>query len=29
MIAAIDDKYADLPSRVGRLEAEVFAPRRR
>lgn len=29
MIAVIDDKYADLPSRVGRLEAEVFAPRRR
>jgi chromosome segregation ATPase len=29
MIAVIDEKYADLPSRVGRLEAEVFAPRRR
>ena len=29
MIAVIDDKYADIPSRVGRLEAEVFAPRRR
>jgi hypothetical protein len=29
MITVIDEKYADLPSRVGRLEAEVFAPGRR
>ena len=28
-VSVIDEKYADLPPRVRRLEAEVFAPRRR
>lgn len=28
-ITVIDDKYADLPPRVTRLETKVFAPRRR
>ena len=28
-ISVIDDKYADLPARVRRLETEVFPPRRR
>jgi hypothetical protein len=28
-IGAIDDKYQDLPPRVARLEAKVFAPTRR
>jgi hypothetical protein len=27
-ISAIDDKYKDLPARVGRLEAKVFPPRK-
>jgi F0F1-type ATP synthase membrane subunit b/b' len=28
-ISAIDEKYADLPARVSRLEAAVFVPERR
>lgn len=28
-ISAIDEKYADLPARVRRLEDNVFVPRRR
>lgn len=28
-ISAIDEKYAELPPRVSRLEAEVFAPKPR
>ena len=28
-ISVIDEKYVDLPGRVHRLEAKVFAPRRR
>lgn len=28
-ISAVDEKYADLPARVSRLEAKVFAPKRR
>ena len=28
-VAIIDEKYADLPPRVRRLETKVFAPRRR
>jgi chromosome segregation ATPase len=28
-LAAIDEKYADLPGRVNRIEATVFAPDRR
>jgi hypothetical protein len=28
-ISAMDDKYADLPGRVNRLESTVFAPKRR
>jgi len=28
-VSAIDDKYAELPGRVSRLEATVFPPRRR
>ena len=28
-ISIIDEKYADLPRRVNRLEAKVFAPKRR
>ena len=27
-VSAIDDKYNDLPARVGRLEAKVFPPRK-
>lgn len=27
-VSAIDDKYKDLPARVGRLEAKVFPPRK-
>ena len=27
-VSAIDDKYTDLPARVGRLEAKVFPPRK-
>jgi hypothetical protein len=27
MIRGLDDKYADLPGRVGRLESAVFAPK--
>lgn len=29
MIRAIDDKYTDLPGRVGRLESVVFTPKPR
>ena len=29
MIAVIDEKYADLPTRVKRIEATVFRSRRR
>lgn len=29
LIAALDDKYRDLPPRVTRLETKVFAPKRR
>jgi chaperonin cofactor prefoldin len=28
-VSAIDDKYADLPTRVNHLEAAVFAPKQR
>lgn len=28
-IAALDDKYRDLPARVTRLETKVFAPKRK
>jgi len=28
-VSVLDEKYADLPRRVRRLEAKVFAPRRR
>ena len=28
-IAGLDDKYRDLPGRVDKLEARVFAPKRR
>jgi ubiquinone biosynthesis protein UbiJ len=28
-ISVIDEKYSDLPARMRRLEAKVFAPRRR
>ena len=28
-VAAVDDKYRDLPPRVKKLEAKVFAPKRR
>lgn len=28
-IAGLDDKYRDLPPRVSKLEAKVFAPRRK
>ena len=28
-ISAIDDQYADLPPRVAKLEAKVFAPKRK
>jgi hypothetical protein len=29
LIGPLDDKYKDLPRRVGKLEAAVFAPKRR
>jgi chromosome segregation ATPase len=29
LISIIDEKYADLPPRMSRLEAEVFAPKQR
>ena len=29
MVRGVDDKYADLPGRVGRLESAVFAPKPR
>jgi len=29
LISASDEKYADLPKRVSRLEATVFAPEQR
>jgi hypothetical protein len=29
LISVIDDKYRDLLARAGKLEAKVFAPRRR
>jgi hypothetical protein len=29
LISAIDEKYADLPGRVSRLEASVFPPKQR
>jgi hypothetical protein len=28
-VSVIDEKYADLPGRVNRLEAKVFTPKRR
>jgi hypothetical protein len=28
-VAVVDDKYKDLPRRVKKLEAKVFAPKRR
>ena len=28
-VNAVDDQYRDLPARVARLEAKVFAPKRR
>lgn len=28
-VTAVDDQYRDLPARVARLEAKVFAPKRR
>jgi hypothetical protein len=28
-VSAVDEKYADLPRRVKRLETKVFEPRRR
>lgn len=28
-VSVIDEKYADLPRRVSRLETKVFAPKRR